>query len=110
MRKERYIVVGRHACERGSWIPGRDIRGVQSAHRSESAAWRAAQVAERGLGNCDGGSPLTDVLVRAPRGYVPDEEEEEDTYDFKGTWYVGCDYWRAHQIIYTGFGPAAIIK
>ena len=110
MRKEKYIVVGCHECERNSWNPGRDIRGVQSAHRSESAAWRAAQVDERSLGNCDGGSPLTDVLVRAPRGYVPDEEEEEDTYDFAGTWYVGCDWWRAHEIVYTGFGPAAIIK
>ena len=113
MRKERYIVVGRHACERGSWIPGRDIRGVQSAHRSESAAWRAAQVAERHLGNCDGADSLTDVLVRAPAGLLPSDEldgELEDTYDFEGTLYVGFDYWKAHRIEYTGFGPVAIVK
>ena len=110
MRKERFIVVGRPACERGSWIPGRDIRGVQSAHRTESTAWRAAQRAERSLGNCDGADPLTDVLVRTPAGYIPDDDELEDSYDFDGTWYIGCDWWKAHRIEYTGFGPAAIVK
>ena len=110
MRKEKYIVVGRHACERGSWIPGRDIRGVQSVHRTEGAAWKAAQVTELNLGNCDGGDPLTDVLVRAPAGFVPDDDELEDSYDFGGTLYIGCDWWKAHRIVYTGFGPAAIVK
>ena len=113
MRKEKYIVVGRHASERGSWMPGRDIRGVQSAHRTEGAAWRAARVAERNLGNCDGADSLTDVLVRAPAGLLPSDELDdklEDTYDFEGTLYVGCDYWKAHRIEYTGFGPVAIVK
>ena len=86
MRKEKYIVVGRHESGRGSWSPGRDIRGVQSAHRAEGAAWRAARVAERHLGNCDGADSLTDVLVRAPDGLLPGDElddELEDTYDFE---------------------------
>ena len=109
MRKEKYIVVGRHASERGFWSPGRDIRGVQSAHRTEGAAWRAARVAERNLGNCDGADSLTDVLVRAPAGYIPDDELE-DSYDFGGTLYIGCDYWKGHRVVYTGFGPAAIAK
>ena len=109
MRKERFIVIGRRASEQDSWVPGRDVWGVQSTHRTEGAAWRAARIAERNLGNCDGADPVTEVMARAPAGYIPDDEVE-DTYDFGGVLYVECDYWKAHRIEYSGFGPVAIVK
>ena len=111
MKKMEYIVIGKYDSERNSWIPDGDIRHVCSTHRSEGAAWIAAQKHHGKLGGCDGSDILTSVMRRAPRGWKPPEEYGDDPidwYDFDGTYYIECDYWSAHDVVFTGSGLAAV--
>jgi hypothetical protein len=108
MRNQKYIVIGRHDCERNSWLPDGDIRHKVSGHRTETAAWAAAEKAHSELGGCDGSDSLTKVMIRAPEGYDPDEYE--DTYDHDGILYLECDFWGGHKIRHDGYGLVAVPK
>ncbi|RLB65124.1 MAG: hypothetical protein DRH04_10810 [Deltaproteobacteria bacterium] len=121
MKAQKYIVIGKYDSERNSWIPGGDIRHVCSSHRSERAAWEAAERHHYDLGGCDGSDLLTDVMVRGPRldsraakVWLEDQKGEysgyEDYYEHEGYLYFGCDYWSAHHFEFCNGGIWAAVK
>ncbi len=98
MRATKYIVIGRHDCERNSYIPGGDIRHVVSHHHSLPAAARAADKAHEELGGCDGSDPLTQVMRRLESAdSTPDETD--DTYDYAGCQYIVVNVFDSHSIV-----------
>ena len=113
MKKMEYIVIGKYDSERNSWIPDGDLRHVCSTHRTEGAAWSASRKHHKDLGGCDGSDSLATVMRRAPQGWTPPDDygdEMIDWYDYDGTYYVACDYWSGHNIVFDGMGFSVVPK
>ena len=114
VRAERYIVVGCYDSERNSWLEDGDIRHVCSGHRTERAAWIAADRHHDLLGGCDGSDRLTDVLRRYAREgsrraqRFDDNDGLIDTYLHAGYLYIGCDFWGGHNIVPAGGALIAV--
>jgi len=106
MNATKYIVIGRHDCERNSWIEGGDIRHVVSCHRTLAGAAAAVFPAHRALGGCDGSDLLAAVARRLESAEKVDEDA--DVYEHAGARYLVLSVWDSHEVA-PAYGGLALV-